>query len=427
MNPFDRRKLLQIAAAGSALIPFGQSALAASATALGGKRLVVVLLRGAVDGLNVVVPHGEAAYYDARPTIAIPQPGRDGGALDLDGHFGLHPALASLMPQWRDGTLAFVQASGSPDTTRSHFDAQDYMESGTPGKKSTADGWMNRLLRELPAPRTSTTALSFGPTLPRIFAGPVDVAMVPLGKSAANAIPLDRPLINAAFDQLYTGDDTLSRAYRQGLESHKKVMKDLQSDMMAADNGAPSPITFGEDTAHLAQLIRQDPRVNLAFFALGGWDTHVNQGNGEGQLANRLKPLAEGLASLATSLGKGYQDTVIVVMSEFGRTVHENGNRGTDHGHGNVMWVMGGGVAGADHGHGNVMWVMGGGVAGGKIHGRWPGLNTAALYENRDLAVTTDFRSVIAAVLAGHLGLTAEQIATVLPGAAASDLALIRT
>ena len=416
MNTFalDRRKLLHLsaAAAGASLIPFGRGAFAASAgNALGGKRLVVVLLRGAVDGLNVVVPHGEGAYYDARPTIAIPQPGRDGGALDLDGHFGLHPALASLMPQWRDGTLAFVHASGSPDTTRSHFDAQDYMESGTPGKKSTVDGWMNRLLTELPVTRTSTTALSFGPTLPRIFAGPTTVATVPLGRSAGNAIPLDRPVINAAFDQLYTGDDALSRAYREGLESHKKVMKELNSDMMAADNGAPSPITFGEDTAHLAKLIKQDPKVNLAFFALGGWDTHINQGNGEGQLAQRLKPLAEGLSSFATSLGKGYEDTVILVMSEFGRTVHENGNRGTDHGHGNVMWVMGGGVA------------------GGKVHGRWPGLETASLNEARDLAVTTDFRSVIAAVLAGHLKLDADKIATVLPGAPAnSDLGpLIRT
>ena len=409
MDTLNRRKLLQIAAAGSALIPVGRSAFAASTgSTLGGKRLVVVLLRGAVDGLNVVVPHGEAAYYDARPTIAIPQPGRDGGVLDLDGHFGLHPALTSLMPQWRDGTLAFVHASGSPDATRSHFDAQDYMESGTPGRKSTADGWMNRLLREFPAPRTSTTALSFGPTLPRIFAGPVDVATIPLGKAAANSIPLDRPLINAAFDRLYTGDDSLSRAYREGLESHKKVMKELQSDMMAADNGAPSPITFGEDTAHLARLIKQDPRVNLAFFALGGWDTHVNQGNGEGQLANRLRPLAEGLSSLATNLGPAYQDTVILVMSEFGRTVHENGNRGTDHGHGNVMWVLGGGIA------------------GGKVHGRWPGLDAAALNENRDLAVTTDFRSVIASVLAGHLRLSPEQIETVLPGAPSHDLALIR-
>jgi uncharacterized protein (DUF1501 family) len=414
MNTFslDRRKLLQFAAAGTALIPFGRGAFAASAgNALGGKRLVVVLLRGAVDGLNVVVPYGDSAYYDARPTIAIPKPGRDGGALDLDGHFGMHPAMAALMPQWRDGTLAFVHASGSPDDTRSHFDAQDYMESGTPGKKSTADGWMNRLLAQLPGNRTSTNALSFGPTLPRIFAGPATVATVPLGRSAGNAIPLDRPLINAAFDQFYTGEDSLSRAYREGLESHKKVMKELNSEMVAADNGAPSPVTFGEDTKHLAQLIRQDPSVNLAFFALGGWDTHVNQGNSQGQLAQRLQPLADGLASFATGLGKGYQDTVIVVMSEFGRTVHENGNRGTDHGHGNVMWLMGGGVA------------------GGKVQGRWPGLEPASLNEARDLAVTTDFRTVIAGVLAGHLKLDPDKIASVLPGAPTnSDLgALIRT
>ncbi len=408
MVSFDRRKFLQAAGAGTALIPFGRAAFAAAAGG-GNKRLVVVLLRGAVDGLNVVVPHGETAYYDARPTIAVPRPGRDGGALDLDGHFGLHPALAALMPQWRDGTLAFVPASGSPDETRSHFDAQDYMESGTPGQKSTADGWMNRLLTELPVKRTSTSALSFGPTLPRIFAGPVDVATVPLGRAAANPIPLDRPVINAAFDQLYTGEDTLARAYREGLESHKKVMKDLQADMMAADNGAPSPITFGQDTAHLAQLIKQDPSINLAFFALGGWDTHVNQGASDGQLASRLQPLAEGLAGLATGLGKDYQDTVVLVMSEFGRTVHENGNRGTDHGHGNVMWVMGGGIN------------------GGKIHGRWPGLDAASLYEKRDLAVTTDFRSVIAAVLAGHMKLAPAQIARVLPAAPSADPGLMRT
>ncbi|MBX7198063.1 MAG: DUF1501 domain-containing protein [Rhodospirillaceae bacterium] len=406
MSRFDRRHFLQLGAAGTALIPFGRNAFAASAP--GNKRLVVVLLRGAVDGLNVVVPHAEAAYYEARPTIAIPQPARDGGALDLDGHFGLHPAMAALMPHWRDGTLAFVPASGSPDATRSHFDAQDYMESGTPGQKSTADGWMNRLLTALPVKRTSTTALSFGPTLPRIFAGPSDVATVPLGRAAASPIPLDRPIINAAFDQLYTGEDALSRAYREGLESHKKVMKDLQADMMAADNGAPSPDTFGQDAAHLARLIKQDPSVNLAFFALGGWDTHVNQGGSDGQLAGRLKPLAEGLAGLATGLGKDYQDTAILVMSEFGRTVHENGNRGTDHGHGNVMWVMGGSVA------------------GGKIHGRWPGLESAALYENRDLAVTTDFRSVIASVLAGHMKLTPGQVAGILPGAPTGDIVLVR-
>ncbi len=407
MGSFDRRRFLQAAGASSALIPFGRAAFAAS-TGGGNKRLVVVLLRGAVDGLNVVVPHGEAAYYDARPTIAIPRPGRDGGALDLDGHFGLHPALAALMPQWRDGTLAFIPASGSPDATRSHFDAQDYMESGTPGQKSTADGWMNRLLTELPGKRSATTALSFGPTLPRIFAGPVDVATVPLGRAATNSIPLDRPIINAAFDQLYTGEDALSRAYREGLESHKKVMKDLQADMMAADNGAPSPVTFGQDTGHLARLIKQDPSINLAFFALGEWDTHVNQGASDGQLAGRLKPLAEGLAGLAAGLGKDYQDTVILVMSEFGRTVHENGNRGTDHGHGNVMWIMGGGVN------------------GGKIHGRWPGLEAASLYENRDLAVTTDFRTVIASVLGGHMRLAPDRIAKVLPGAPAGDFSLMR-
>jgi uncharacterized protein (DUF1501 family) len=398
----NRRSLLALtaAAAGVRLIPFGRSAFAASAS--GGKRLVVVFLRGAVDGLNVLVPYGESAYYDARPTIAIAPPGRDGGARDLDGHFGLHPALAALMPFWKDGSLAFVAASGSPDATRSHFDAQDYMESATPGVKATPDGWMNRLIGALPGKSTATTALSFGPTLPRILAGAHDVATVPLGRAATAPIPLDRPLINAAFDQLYTGDDALSRAYREGLAAHRKVMDELAQDMTAADNGAPSPAAFAQDTAHLARLIARDPSVSLAFFALGGWDTHVNQGAGEGQLANHLSPLAEGLAGLATGLGKGYADTVIVVMSEFGRTVHENGNRGTDHGHGNAMWVMGGPVA------------------GGKVYGTWPGLAPEALYEGRDLAVTTDFRSVIAAVLADHMKIDAAAVGRVLPGAPAA-------
>ena len=401
MTTLNRRSLLlTAAAAGVSVIPFGRAAFAASAS--GGKRLVVVFLRGAVDGLNVLVPHGESAYYDARPTIAVAQPGRDGGALDLDGHFGLHPALAPLMPFWKDGSLAFVPASGSPDETRSHFDAQDYMESATPGVKATPDGWMNRLIGALPGKPSATTAMSFGPTLPRILAGPYDVATVPLGRAATATIPLDRPLINAAFDKLYDGDDSLSRAYREGLTSHKKVMAELQDDMMAADNGAPSPVTFAQDTDHLAKLIAHDPSVSLAFFALGGWDTHVNQGAGEGQLANHLGPLAQGLAGLANGLGRGYEDTVIVVMSEFGRTVRENGNRGTDHGHGNVMWVMGGPVA------------------GGKLYGRWPGISQQALYENRDVAVTTDFRSVISNVLQGHMKLSSEAVAHVLPGAPAT-------
>ena len=363
------------------------------------RRLVVVFLRGAVDGLNVVVPHSEPAYYDARPTIAIGRTGADGGVLDLDGFFGLHPALGSMMPMWSDRTLAFVHACGSPDPTRSHFDAQDYMESGTPGIKSTHDGWLNRVLAQLPGAHTPTEALSMGPTLPRIMSGKMPVANLPLGRAADRPLPMDRPVVEQAFDRLYAGTDALSRAYHEGRESRRKLQADLQRDMTEADAGAPGPQGFSDDSDRLAHLIRRDPSIRIAFLALGGWDTHVSQGGAQGQLAGHLKPLADGLSSFVKALGPDYQDTVVVVISEFGRTVKENGNAGTDHGHGNVMWMMGGPVR------------------GGKVYGQWPGLTTDALYQERDLAVTTDFRQPISTVLRSHLALSDSQLTAVFPGA----------
>ncbi len=363
------------------------------------RRLVVVFLRGAVDGLTVVVPHAEPGYYDARPTIAIGRTGGEGGVIDLDGFFGLHPALASMMPLWKERTLAFVHACGSPDPTRSHFDAQDYMESGTPGVKTTSDGWLNRVLAQLPGAHGPTEALSMGPTLPRIMSGKMPVANMPLGRAAARPMALDRPVIEVAFDRLYTGSDPLSRAYRDGRASRKKLLADLKQDMVEADAGAPPPQEFSDDTDRLAHLIQRDPTIRVAFLALGGWDTHVSQGGAQGQLAGHLKPLADGLASFAKTLGPAYQDTVVIVISEFGRTVHENGNAGTDHGHGNVMWIMGGPVRGGD------------------VYGRWPGLSSSALYQQRDLAVTTDFRDPIANVLRSHMGISDGQLAKVFPGA----------
>jgi uncharacterized protein (DUF1501 family) len=398
----SRREFLKraamLGAAGGVLMlsPYAWAARAAAGDT-SRKRLVVIFLRGAVDGLNVVVPHGEPDYYDARPTIALPRAGGEGGVVNLDGFFGLHPALAALEPRWREGTLAFVHACGSPDPTRSHFDAQDYMESGTPGMKSTADGWMNRVLGALPGQHGPTEALSLGPAVPRILSGRMAVANLPLGRAAARPMPLDRPIIEAAFDRMYQGGDALSRAYREGRMARKRQLAELEADMREADNGAPSPAGFPDDTARLARLIAHDPTIRLAFLALGGWDTHVNEGSSRGQLANHLKPLGEGLASLAAALGPHYQDTVVVVISEFGRTVRQNGNGGTDHGHGNVMWVMGGPVR------------------GGKVYAAWPGLSTQHLYQERDLAVTTDFREPIAAVLNTHLGLGDAQIDRVFP------------
>ncbi len=211
-------------------------------------------------------------------------------------------------------------------------------------------------------------------------------------------MPMDRPLIETAFDRLYTGDDALARAYREGRAMRAKLMSELAQDMAAASGGAPGPAGFGNDATRLARLIRRDPSIRLAFLALGGWDTHVNQGGASGQLANHLHPLAQGLADFRSALGDAWSETIVLVISEFGRTVHQNGNGGTDHGHANAMWVMGGPV------HGR------------KIYGRWPGLAPSQLYQQRELAVTTDFREPISSVLETHLGLGAAQIERVFPG-----------
>jgi uncharacterized protein (DUF1501 family) len=360
------------------------------------KRLVVVFLRGAVDGLNVVIPHWENAYYDARSLIAIAPPNEASGALDLDGRFGLHPALRSLMPLWKQGSLAFVHACGSPDATRSHFDAQDYIESGTPGVKTTADGWMNRLLGVLPH-SGPIQALNIGETVPRILSGKMAVASLPTGRTAQRPLPLDHPQMAAAFDRLYSSDDPVSKAYQEGRAARQQLMANLDREMMHANNGSPAPTGFSADAQKLARLMTQDSTIQLAFMALGGWDTHVNQGGSTGQLARNLKSLGDGLATLAQALGNVYSNTAILVVSEFGRTVAENGNGGTDHGHGNVMWLLGGAVK------------------GGKVYGEWPGLSQSQLYQGRDLAVTTDFRDAIATVLERHLQLDGAKINQIFP------------
>jgi len=422
----QRRQLLQAAAtAGFAWAAVGRTAFATTASPSGqplpgNKRLIVVFLRGAVDGLSVVAPYGEGAYYQARSSIALARPGQDGGLIDLDGHFGLNPNLAPLMPLWQSGKLAFVQASGSPDPTRSHFDAQDYMESGTPGRKGTPDGWLNRLLGAEPpvvaqagAHAGVTRGISVGATLPRIWAGANPVANIANGARATKPTLLDRPQVSQAFDALYAGDDAMSKAYRESQQSRAEVNEAMtpaamDREQMAANNGAPLPNGFPDDAARLAQLMRRDPNVQIAFLALGGWDTHVNQGGAKGQLANRLQPLGQGLAELATRLGPAFDDTTVLVISEFGRTVRQNGTGGTDHGHGNVMWALGGNIA------------------GGKVYGRWPGIDASALNEGRDLAVTTDFRQVLAGVCARNLGLPDRKLAEVFPGFNGAPLNLAR-
>jgi uncharacterized protein (DUF1501 family) len=395
MAMMSRRHCLQAAAAASLLVPLGRHAFAAKTTA-GERRLVVVFLRGAADGLSIVVPHGDAAYYQLRNEIAIARPGEADGALPLTSLFGLHPALAPLLQHWQAGHLAFVHASGSPDATRSHFDAQDYMESATPGRKSTPDGWMNRLLGVMGEGR-STRGVNVGPTMPRIFAGAASVTSMPLQSRAARA---DDPALMATLGKLYAESDAVtSRAWRDMLDS-KRILMDSDNAPGTdpnIDRGALPAQALAGEAQRLGQLMQREASMRLGFFSVGGWDTHVRQGGAKGQLANRLAVLAGGLNALIDGLGDRFEDTVIVVMSEFGRTARQNGNQGTDHGHGNVMWLLGGRVA------------------GGQVLGRWPGLDGSALNEGRDLAITTDFRHVIAGVLTQHLQLGDAALARVLP------------
>lgn len=394
-----RRDFISAMAAGASLVlPLGPNAWAATGENPTRQKLVVVMLRGAVDGMNVVAPMGDANYARLRPTIGLAAAGQEGGALALDSYFGLHPALAPLLPLWQQKKLAFVHASGSPDPTRSHFDAQDFMESGTPGARSTADGWMNRLVSLLPGEATASRALSIGPVMPRILAGPAAAVNLANGAAGTRADVLDRPAVGSAFDQMYAGHPRFGRAYADGRSAHKEVMEaSMSREMQAADNGAPLPNGFPDDAARLATLMRNNPRIQVAFVALGGWDTHARQGAETGQLAGRLAPLGLGLATLAERLGPMFADTTVIVMSEFGRTARENGNGGTDHGHGNAMWVLGGQVA------------------GGKVYGDWQGVGDDALHEGRDLPVTTDFRSVLAQVAERHLRLPDRQLARLFP------------
>ena len=371
--------------------------IAATSTTRRNKRLIAIFQRGAVDGLNVVVPHGEAEYYRVRPGIAIARPGAADGTLDLDGFFGLHPRLAPLKPLWDRRVLAVVHACGSPDATRSHFDAQDYMETATPGVKRTEDGWLNRYLR-LPRDEQGHAApfraVSLTPQMPRALQGPAAaVAMNRLSQFDVRAQAMSQSFETqyaAAADQLLHGT---------GREAF-----DAMRTLKAADPGryAPAPdanypsTAFGDALKQIAQLAKADVGLEVAFAELGGWDTHVNQGAAQGQLATRLDDFARGIAALVTDLGDLMTDTVILTMSEFGRAVAENGNRGTDHGHGNAMLVIGGPVK------------------GGQVFGRWPGLATDQRYDGRDLAVTTDFRNVFAEIVTRHLGV--RDAAPVFPG-----------
>jgi uncharacterized protein (DUF1501 family) len=364
------------------------------------KVLIAIFQRGAVDGLNMIVPFGEREYYAARPSIAIPRPGASDGAVDLDGFFGLHPRLAPLKPLWDARQLAIVHASGSPDGTRSHFDAQDYMETATPGVKSTQDGWLNRYLHAREhAEATPFRAVALAGQLPRSLQGTAPaVAMNQIGQFGIRAGQAT-DMVQASFESEYAAvaDSVLKRTGGQAFDA-VKMLKSADPARYQPENGADYPRSgYGEALRQIAQLVKADVGLEIAFAEAGGWDTHVNQGSSAGQLGARLDDFGRGIAALARDLGDRMGDIVILTMSEFGRAVAENGNRGTDHGHGNAMMIVGGQN-----------------VRGGKVYGRWPGLAREQRYDGRDLAVTTDFRSVFAEVVGGHLGLT--DTSSIFPG-----------
>jgi uncharacterized protein (DUF1501 family) len=369
------------------------------------KILIAVFQRGAVDGLSMVVPHGDPSYYASRGSIAVARPvaGNAEATVDLDGFFGLHPAMASLKPLWDDQRLAIVHACGSPDTTRSHFDAQDYMESGTPGVKSTQDGWLARGLSATSASGASPfRAVAMGTQLPRSLRG--DVGAVAMGAVADFDVKQDMGRtgggVNArnGFESLYEQGvrDMLHGTGRETFDA-VKMLKAANPQRFSPANGAQYPRgRLGESLKQIAQLIKADVGLEVAFADAGGWDTHANQGNERGQLAQRLTEFSQSLAALYRDLGDRMSDVVVLTMSEFGRTVRENGNRGTDHGHATAMLVLGGAVK------------------GGRMVGRWPGLAREQLYEGRDLAVTTDFRHLFAEVAGRHLNVPAS--APLFPG-----------
>jgi uncharacterized protein (DUF1501 family) len=360
------------------------------------KILVAIFQRGAMDGLNVVVPFGEKRYYSLRPNLAIPAPNRtEDSAIDLNGFFGLHPALSPLKPIYDEGKLAIIHAVGSPDPTRSHFDAQDYMESGTPGRKATSDGWLNRALpseKEISPVR----AVSLGTGLPRALRGHNEAVAI----ANLNDFQIKDTRGADSFEAMYQGtiDQVLNGAGRETFEA-VKLMQSIQKQPYTPSGDVRYPNgKLGQSLMQIARLIKANVGLEVAFTDLGGWDTHVNEVAArptQGQLANLLTEFGGALAAFYRDLGDRMADVCVVSMSEFGRTARENGSRGTDHGHANVMFALGGDVR------------------GGKIHGDWPGLEQEQLYEQRDLQLTTDFRDVLGELVTRHLG--NPQLKTVFP------------
>jgi uncharacterized protein (DUF1501 family) len=385
---------------GTSVIPafLARSVMAEMTTASAhGKKLVVLFQRGAADGLNVVVPYREKNYYAMRPTIAI-QPNE---VFDLDGFFGLHPALASFKPLYDQGHLAVIHAAGSPDMSRSHFDAQDYMESGTPGVKATPDGWLNRALQDerMAAPQSEFRAVALGMEVPRTLEGKVPaIAVSNVTDFSVGGRGPQTSAISNAFEAMYdeSSDAVLHGTGQETFEA-VKMLKAANPAQYHPGAGVIYPNTpFGNSMKQIAQMMKANLGMEAAFSDIGGWDTHQDQGGTNGQLATRLKEFSDSISAFWKDMGAESENITLVTMSEFGRTARQNGTGGTDHGHANVMFVLGGEVK------------------GGKVYGRWPGLSNEQLNEGRDLAVTTDFRNVLGEAAYKTLG--ARDMQRVFPG-----------
>ena len=394
---------------GSAVVVAGVGAapgwLARAAESPGGKKkiLVAIFQRGAADGLNIVVPFAEKRYYAMRPNIGVALPGTPNGAIDLDGRFGLNPALQPLKPFWDKQQLAIVEATGSPDPSRSHFDAQDYMESGTPGR-TTSDGWLNRAL-PLAGPKTSPLrAIAMGSQLPRTLRG--DRAAIAVSDN--QQFQMGSQDTASILESMYasTSDERLGRTGNDAFAAMKMIRTVNQQPYNPASGAQYGQGgELGRNLQQVARLIKADVGVEAAFAEVGGWDHHENESN---QLSNLLRQFGSALAAFYQDMGDRMEDIVLVTMSEFGRTAEENGNAGTDHGHGDVMMVLGGRVA------------------GGKVYGKWPGLEREQLNEGRDLAVTTDFRAVLSELVSGQLD--QKDLTRVFPGYKVGEpLGLLRT
>ena len=410
LHSISRRRLLQTTGVSLASLPLASlnSVSAACLRPRGEDKplpaLVTIFLRGGADAMNIVVPYGTKRYYDIRPTLAIPPPKSEGGALKLDKKFGLHPALVDLMPYWEAEQLAPIVCVGSPHSTRSHFDAQDFMERAAPGLRTVHDGWLNRYLalsHDARKPRRGEAekanilrAIAMQGLLPRALRGPHAVLAVPSRRVLNDdaTLAMFGPLYgNMADDGMDSGISTAKTkggiVYETGrntmatMKRFREIVEDSKNSGKVRYPGG----SLGDKLKDVARVIRADEGFEVAALDIGGWDTHSNQGGSEGNMANRLANLGGSLAAFMTDLGPHLENTTVMVMSEFGRTCRENGNYGTDHGHGGMMLVMGGGVE------------------GGKVLGKWKGLEDDDLYQARDLDVTTDFRDVFYEVLRRHM------------------------